>query len=66
MAPISEQIVDTLRGTVDKLEQRVAELEARLEGKTSGSTADGMRMILMGPPGAGTLRAGHKLRSDSV
>lgn len=59
MAPISDQIVDTLKGTVDKLEARVAELEARLQGKAAGSTTsaveDGMRMILMGPPGAGML-----------
>ena len=57
MAPIGEQLVDQLKGTVDKLEARVAELEARLQGKISGSSAssseDGMRMILMGPPGAG-------------
>ena len=59
MAPLGEQLVDQLKGTVDKLEARVAELEARLHGKPSGSSAsssveDGMRMILMGPPGAGT------------
>ena len=59
MAPLGEQLVDQLKGTVDKLEARVAELEARLQGKASGSTTsssaveDGMRMILMGPPGAG-------------
>lgn len=59
MAPLGEQLVDQLKGTVDKLEARVAELEARLQGKASGSSAsspaseDGMRMIIMGPPGAG-------------
>jgi len=50
------KLVDQLKGTVDKLEARVAELEARLQGKAAGSSApaeDGMRMILMGPPGAG-------------
>ena len=31
MAP-AEELVDTLKGTVDKLEARVAELEARLKG----------------------------------
>lgn len=61
MAPLSDQLVDTLRSTVDKLEARVAELEAKLEGKSGGqsavsqSPAEGMRMILMGPPGAGML-----------
>ncbi|KAF1353361.1 adenylate kinase 1 [Delphinella strobiligena] len=56
MAPLGEQLVDQLKGTVDRLEARVAELEARLQGKATGSSApaeDGMRMILMGPPGAG-------------
>lgn len=59
MAPLGEQLVDQLRGTVDKLEARVAELEARLHGKaqsvasSSSSSADEMRIILMGPPGAG-------------
>ena len=57
MAPLGEQLVDQLRGTVDKLEARVAELEARLHGKaqsvTSSSPSDEMRIILMGPPGAG-------------
>lgn len=58
MAPLGEQLVDQLRGTVDKLEARVAELEARLQGKAapSSSTKDeSMRIILMGPPGAGML-----------
>ncbi|KAI5266227.1 adenylate kinase cytosolic [Aureobasidium subglaciale] len=58
MAPLGEQLVDQLRGTVDKLEARVAELEARLQGKaqslsSSKPTSDDMRIILMGPPGAG-------------
>jgi adenylate kinase len=59
MAPLGEQLVDQLRGTVDKLEARVAELEARLHGKAQSSSSsslspsDEMRIILMGPPGAG-------------
>lgn len=61
MAPLGDQLVDQLKGTVDKLEARVAELEARLQGKASASSSspqDGMRMILMGPPGAGMLFRG--------
>ncbi|KAK5172640.1 adenylate kinase [Saxophila tyrrhenica] len=54
MAPTSEEVIDTLKGTVDKLEQRVQELESRLAGKASGVVSgSNMRMILMGPPGAG-------------
>lgn len=55
MAPITENIHDL----VAKLEQRVKDLEERLHLASGGApkainTADGIRMILMGPPGAGT------------
>lgn len=53
MAP-TDPIVDTLKQTVDKLQQRIEELEARLSGGSPSSSTDGMRMILIGPPGAGT------------
>ena len=58
MAPITDDTVQALRDTVHKLESRVQQLEARLgegssgAGKSSGSL-DSVRMILMGPPGAG-------------
>lgn len=56
MAPIDEGTVDGLKDMVQKLERRVRNLEDKLEGreKTSQSVADQMRMILIGPPGAGT------------
>ena len=53
-------MVEQLKATVDKLENRVNELETRLHG---GSVAvkpgegQGMRMILIGPPGAGMWRS---------
>ena len=61
MAPITDDIVDALRDTIHKLESRVQQLEAKL-GHADGSTPAGssntslqsVRMILMGPPGAGT------------
>merc|ERR1712014_486150 len=52
---MADQLVEQLKATVDKLENRVNELETRLHG---GSVAvkpgegQGMRMILIGPPGA--------------
>ncbi|KAF2243263.1 putative adenylate kinase [Trematosphaeria pertusa] len=52
MAPITETVVDELKSTVSRLEARIAELENRLAGG-SGSSTEGVRMILMGPPGAG-------------
>lgn len=53
MAPTPDE-VEHLKSTIDKLEQRVYELESRLVGgATGGSAGTSMRMILMGPPGAG-------------
>ncbi|KAF2168023.1 hypothetical protein M409DRAFT_36465 [Zasmidium cellare ATCC 36951] len=49
---MSEQ-VETLKATVAKLEQKIEDLEARLQGKSSSDSSDSMRMILIGPPGAG-------------
>jgi hypothetical protein len=54
MAPTSDDIHDV----VAKLEARIKELEARLlksEGGAPSTTKDGqsVRMVLMGPPGAG-------------
>ena len=55
---MADGLVAQLKATVDKLENRVVELEARLHGHgaaaPSGGEASGMRMILIGPPGAGT------------
>ncbi|KAL8925922.1 MAG: hypothetical protein Q9208_003235 [Pyrenodesmia sp. 3 TL-2023] len=59
MAPIKDETVDSLRDLVHKLESRVQQLESRLEGSDGGSGQQAkrhgpsMRMILMGPPGAG-------------
>jgi len=55
MAPTNME-VDELKSTVSKLEQRIAQLEGRLAGNGGGSSApqESVRMILMGPPGAGT------------
>lgn len=54
MAPITEDLHDL----VAKLEARVKDLESRLHLASGGApkptgTAEGIRMILMGPPGAG-------------
>ena len=57
MAPITDDTVEALRDTIRKLESRVHQLEAKMGGgdgssqPKKGSTS--IRMILMGPPGAG-------------
>ena len=57
MAPITQELVDGLKDTITKLETRVAELENRLandsESFKSRTKSQNMRIILMGPPGAG-------------
>ena len=56
MAPITDTIVDELKSTVSRLEQRIVELENKLtgnDGSASSTSQESVRMILMGPPGAG-------------
>lgn len=61
MAPIEDASVDALRDLVRKLDTRVEQLESKLEQTTGGVSARkqkatvGIRMILMGPPGAGII-----------
>ena len=58
MAPITEEAVSGLKDMVGKLENRVQELEDRLTNGSNKpkSLTEQMRIILMGPPGAGTRR----------
>ncbi|KAH7392837.1 adenylate kinase 1 [Pyrenochaeta sp. MPI-SDFR-AT-0127] len=55
MAPLTDAVVDDLKSTVSQLEKRIAELESRLSGhgERASSPQGSVRMILMGPPGAG-------------
>ena len=52
----SEQVIEQLRSHINSLESRVHELEGKYGKPDTGakSAVDGMRMILIGPPGAGT------------
>lgn len=56
MAPITQETVDGLKDVISKLEARVAQLEERLADneRPQKSVSEQLRMILMGPPGAGT------------
>jgi adenylate kinase len=48
--------VDELKKLVSRLESRIEQLETKITGQGGSSASeDGMRMIIMGPPGAGTL-----------
>lgn len=54
MAPIVESVVDDLKAQIQRLEGRIAELEGKSSPNTvSADTEKGVRMILIGPPGAG-------------
>jgi len=58
MAPIGDDTARALEDLVQKLDQRVKELENKLENLQGGSSkpksvGEEVRMILMGPPGAG-------------
>ncbi|KAI9851095.1 MAG: adenylate kinase [Pleopsidium flavum] len=60
MAPIKDDTVGALKDLVNKLESRVEQLEAKLQHAEGGPVArkskantESVRMILMGPPGAG-------------
>jgi len=59
MAPITESTISDLKDLVHKLEARVHQLEERLGdgGKKPKRLSDSMRMILIGPPGAGEPRS---------
>ena len=58
--------VEALKSTVDKLEKRIQDLESRLTGSApSSGSSDGMRMILIGPPGAGMSKNVLLLKHDA-
>jgi hypothetical protein len=52
----SEQVIEQLKNHIGSLESRIHELENKYGKPDAGSksSVDGMRMILIGPPGAGT------------
>jgi len=53
MAPITDDAISGLKGLITSLEARVHELEGKLQSATGGEAPQGMRMTIMGPPGAG-------------
>lgn len=63
MAPITEEAVSGLKDIIGKLETRVQDLEDRLVHGSDKpkSVAEQMRIILMGPPGAGKWERGREV-----
>jgi len=66
MAPITDETVSDLKDLVHKLQDRVHQLERRLvEGGDKPRTpVESMRMILIGPPGAGKLNTPFHVITD--
>lgn len=63
MAPITDDTVEALHDTIRKLESRVHQLEAKIgggDGSQSKGPQSSIRMILMGPPGAGRKFMSHE------
>lgn len=59
MAPTDNATVDELKSLVNKLELRVQELEGKLtDGRAGANPLSAMRMVIMGPPGAGKVDVG--------
>lgn len=61
MAPITDVDVSDLKRLVARLENRVHELEAKAGISAPKSASERMRMVLMGPPGAGKLDSKRSL-----
>ncbi|KAF2154732.1 adenylate kinase 1 [Myriangium duriaei CBS 260.36] len=61
---MAEQLTDTIKQHIQRLEDRIVELENKLAGKPSGSSSskDGLRMVFIGPPGAGKGTQAPKLK----
>jgi adenylate kinase len=57
-----EDEVKRLQTVLGNVEGRLKKLEERQFGGTSGKTAEEIRMILIGPPGAGKLVTATRLR----
>ena len=58
MVPTKDETVDGLKSIIGKLESRVSQLEDRLvHGDKPKTVTEHMRMVLMGPPGAGALQS---------
>jgi len=53
MSPITDTAVSDLKDLVARLERRVHELETKAGLKAPTTSSERMRMVLMGPPGAG-------------
>lgn len=52
---MSAHVVDELKDTIRRLEAKISHIEAKLEGRDEQHSNDGLRMVLIGPPGAGQI-----------
>lgn len=61
-----EDELKQLKDVIGNLESRVKQLEGRAGGSSSSMTTDEIRMILVGPPGAGKLEVVDMRKRSAV
>jgi hypothetical protein len=62
MAPTLQDVAG-LKDLVQQLQDRITKIERSMKGEDVSMTPERIRMILMGPPGAGMLLAPHRHRT---
>ncbi|CAG8954916.1 hypothetical protein HYFRA_00008604 [Hymenoscyphus fraxineus] len=53
MAPIGDDVAQKILDSIQDLQSRIKKLEDGIHNKTTSAPAESVRMVLMGPPGAG-------------
>lgn len=58
MAPIGDDVAQKILDSIQDLQSRIKKLEDGIHNKTTSAPSESVRMVLMGPPGAGKSRYG--------
>lgn len=65
MAPIGDDVAQKILDSIQDLQSRIKKLEEGIHNKATSAPSESVRMVLMGPPGAGTLRYGCGIVRDT-